>query len=149
MLFPSIHLKAAEDHCLIVGAMPSSLTNKGIVQDRFATIQQHIRTRLTNNFSSKSIDPRYVSYCFDVMSNLSATYNDTRMIMNRGLTAADDKHSGLGVRGKGDSSFLGSVDSKQKVKNLCTSQKYIKWSHFLTFTANQKIILVLNRFGIG
>ena len=65
-----------------------------------STIQQHIRTRLTNNSSSTSTDPRYILYCFDVMSNLSASYNDTRMITNSGITVADDTEGGLGVRGK-------------------------------------------------
>ena len=60
------------------------------------------------------------------------------MMMNRGLTVADDKEGGLGVRGKGDSSFIGSLDSTHKVKHLCTSQKYVCWSHFLTLTVNQK-----------
>ena len=142
MMFPSIHWKAAGDKCSIVGAIPSSLMNDSIKQDGFATIQQHIRTRLTCPSTTTSTDPRYISYCFDVMSNLSATYNDTRMVMNRGLTVVDDKYGGLGVRGREDSSFLGSVDSKQKVKNLCTLQKYVGWMHFLTFTANQK-----NHFG--
>ena len=59
-------------------------------------------------------------------------------MMNRGLTLSYDKEGGLGVLVKGDSSFLGSVDSKPKVKNICTSQKYFGWSHFLTFTGNKK-----------
>ena len=31
-----------------------------------------------------------------------------------------------------------SIDSKQMVKNLCISQRYHPWDHFLTFTCNQK-----------
>ena len=65
--------------------------NEAIEKYGFATIQHHIRTRLTSNSSSTSTYSRYISYCFDVMSNLSASYNDTRMMMNRGLTVADDK----------------------------------------------------------
>ena len=34
--------------------------------------------------------------------------------------------------------MIGSVDNKQMVCNLCYSQKYVKWSHFLTFTCNQR-----------
>ena len=48
-----------------------------------------------------STDPRYISYCFDVISNLSSSYNYTIIMINRGLTVADDKEGGLGVRGKG------------------------------------------------
>ena len=59
------------------------------------------------------------------------------LIVDRGLTVSEDKYGNLGVRGCNDSSLLGSIDSVQMVKNLCTSQKYISWSYFLTFTANQ------------
>ena len=80
--------------------------NEAINQDGFTTIQQHTRTILTNNSSSTSTDPRYISYCFDVMSNLSTSYNDARIMMNRELTVAGDKEGGLCVHGKGYSSFL-------------------------------------------
>ena len=112
MLCPSIYWETANDHGSIVEAIPSSLMNEAIEQDGFATIQQNIRTRLTTNYLSTSTDPRYISYSFDVMSNLSASYNYTRMMMYRGLTVKNDIEGGLGVLGKGNSSFLGSVDSK-------------------------------------
>jgi hypothetical protein len=86
--------------------IPSSILNQGIKQDGFASIQQHIRTRLTAPFSSTSTDPRYISYCYDVMSNMAATHIDTRMIINRGLSVGEDKCGGLGVHGSGDTYFL-------------------------------------------
>ena len=130
MLLSYIYCKAVDDHCSIVVAIPSAFMNEAIKQDGFAMIQQHIRTRLTSNSLPASTYIWYISYCFDVMSNFSASYNDTRMMMNREIVVADDKEGGLGVRGKGDLSFLGSVDSKHKVKNMCTSQKYVGWYHF-------------------
>ena len=58
------------------------------------------------------------------MANLAVSQNDTRLIINRGLAVSKEKYGNLGVRGgNGDSSLLGSVDSKQMVKNLCSSQK--------------------------
>ena len=75
MIFLSIYWKAADDNCSIVGAIPSSLMDESIDKYGFATIQQHIRTILTNNSLSTITDPRYISYFFDVMSNLSASYN--------------------------------------------------------------------------
>ena len=38
MLFTSLYWKSADDHCSIVGAIPSSLMNEAIKQDGFATI---------------------------------------------------------------------------------------------------------------
>ena len=137
MLFPSIHWKSSTDNCSILGAIPSSLLNEKAKSYGFASIQEHIRTRLTCPSSATSTDPRYITHCYDVMSNLAASQSDTRLIINRGLTVSEDKYGNLGVRGNNDSSLLGSVDSKQMVKNLCTSQKKVSWSFFFTFTANQ------------
>ena len=136
MLFPSIHWKCARDKCSILGAIPSSLLNGNITKDGFASIDQHIRTRLTCPSTTTCSDPRYITHCYDVIANMLATHHDTRLIIERGLTVSNDKKKNLQVRGTNDSAILGSVDSKQMVKNLCTSQKYVKWSYFLTFTAN-------------
>jgi hypothetical protein len=137
MLFPSIHWKACETDLSVLGAIPSSLLQEKINQHGFASVQQHLRTRLVSPFSTTNSDPRYITHCYDIMANLAASKSDTRLIINRGLTVSSDKNKNLEVRGINDSSLLGSIDSKQMVKNLCTSQKYISWSYFLTFTANQ------------
>ena len=137
ILFPSIHWKSASDNCAVVGAIPSSLLNANITKEGFASVQQHIRSRLTAPFCATSSYPRYISHCYDLMANLAASQSDTRLIINRGLTVGNDSKGNLQVRGSKDSSLLGSVDSKQIVKNLYTSQKFLSWSYFLTFTANQ------------
>ena len=136
MLFPSIFWKSARDKCSIIGAIPSSLLNANIKREGFASIEEHIRTRITSSICATSTDPRYISHCYDVTANMAASQSDTRLIIERGLTVPDSKKDNLGVRGQNDSELLGSVDSKQMVKNLCTSQTKIKWSYFLTFTAN-------------
>jgi predicted GIY-YIG superfamily endonuclease len=137
MLFPSIHWKCSVDKCSILGAIPSSLLNANANKYGFASIPQHIRTRLTCPSCTTSSDPRYITHCYDVMANMAASQCDTRLVINRGLTVGKEIYGNLGVRGNIDSTLLGSVDSKQMVKNLCTSQKYVKWDYFLTFTANQ------------
>ena len=73
-----------------------------------------------------------------MLTNLTANHTDTHIILNIGLTIGNDKTGGLAVRGKGDSSLLQSVDNKEMVRNLCFSQKYHKWDHFLTFTCSMK-----------
>ena len=45
--------------------------------------------------------------------------------------------TGLKVRSREDTLLSDSVDSKQTVRNLCSSQKYHKMDFFLTFTCNQ------------
>ena len=73
-----------------------------------------------------------------MLTNLSANHEDTRIILNRGLTVDPGKKDGLALRHKGDKCLIESIDSKQMVKNLCISQRYHPWDHFLTFTCNQK-----------
>ena len=88
--------------------------------------------------SSSSSDPRYCCVCYDIMTNLTANHEDTRLILNRGLAVGEDRSGGLYLRGKGDSSLSETIDSKQMTRNLCASQKYHRWCHFLTFTCNTK-----------
>ena len=86
MLFPSIFWKSAKDNCSILGAIPSSLLNSNINKDGFASIQQHIRTRLTCPSNAMNSDPRYITHCYDIMANMAASQSDTRMAINRGCT---------------------------------------------------------------
>lgn len=139
LLFPSIHYSMGQDNCSTCGCIPASLmTPSGSTSSKFESIDKHIRSRLTNCSSATSSNPNYICFCYDMMTNMTATSEDTRIILNRGLTVSEDNDDRLGVRGKGDSALLQSVDSKRMVRNLCSSQKYHKWDHFLTFTCNQK-----------
>ena len=137
MLFPSIHWMSSSDNCSIIGAISSSLLNEDVHKEGFATVQQHVRPKLTCSSCATNSDPRYIINCYDIMLNLASSQNDTRLVINRGLTVAKDKYVNLGGSGgSGDSSPLGSVDSKEMVKNVCSSQKKTSWSIFLAFTAN-------------
>ena len=138
ILFPSIHWKMANDNCSILGCIPAPLLSESIESQGFASIRSHIKCRVTNVSSSTSTNTKYISHCYDMLNNIAANREDTRVILNRGLTVDENSKSGLGLRGKGDSSLIGSVDNKQIVRNLCYSQKYVQWSHFLTFTCNQR-----------
>ena len=73
------------------------------------------------------------------MENLAASHNDKILVINRSLTVRKDKHGILGVRGSLYYYILGSVDIKHTAKNICTSQKCISWSYFLTCTENKSI----------
>ena len=73
-----------------------------------------------------------------MLTNISENHEDNGFILNTGLTVADDKFRGLGVRGKGYSALLELAENKQMFRNLYFSQKYVSWIHFLTHTCNQK-----------
>ena len=137
-MFPSIFYAMAENDNAILGAIPSSLFTGDQSFYGFATMHDHIHTRLTNALSATSTNPTYASYCYDKLTNLSLNHQDSRIVLNRGLTVDSNTTSGMGVRCKNDSSLFEAVDSKQMVRNLCASQKYHKMDLFLTFTCNQK-----------
>ena len=72
-------------------------------------------------------------------TNLATNHHDTRMVVNKGLTASRNEYSGLSLRGGSDESpLLDSIDSKQMIKNSMASQKYHPFDFFLTFTCNMK-----------
>lgn len=72
------------------------------------------------------------------MTNTTVSHEDCRLMLNRGLIVGKDRTGGLALRGKGDSTLSESVHNRQMVRNLCASQNHHMWSHFLTFTCNQK-----------
>ena len=137
MLFPSIFWKSTDDSLEIAGAIPAPLISESISTFGFASIPDHVRSRLSNPSMNTSSDFHYTSFCYNKLSNLAANHEDTRIIIRRGLTV-DEKTGDLGLRGSGDSSMLESFDSKAMVRNLCASQEYHRMSHFLTFTCNMK-----------
>ena len=140
MLFPSIFYHMNKDGS-ISGAIPSCLLTEHIDKFGFQTLPQHIRSRLSSCAFPTSTDPRYISFSYDTMTNLAVNHSDTRIVLHRGLTVDENSDLGLGVRGKkeGDCALLGSIDSKQMVKNLSSSEKYIgKFDFFITLTCNMK-----------
>ena len=143
MLFPSIFYNMVNG--AIIGAIPAPLLTESISSFGFASLPEHIRSRLTSSSSQSSTNPRYISFCYDTMVNLTANHSDTRIVLNRGLHVGNNEtnnpssSTGLSVRGKIDSGMLESIDSKQMVKNLTAAQKFYLMDYFVTFTCNQKM----------
>lgn len=138
MMFPSIFWKMHSSSSSFLGALPSSLLAHAKSWKGFASLKDHIQTRLTIPFTSTSTNPTYVSFMFDSLSNLLMNMEDSRIIINRGLTF-DGSDIGLKVKSRSDTCMHDSIDSKQVVKNLCASQKYHPMTFFLTFTCNQSM----------
>ena len=138
MSFPSIFYYMISSCGSIIGALPSSLLAYAGSRHGFASPKDHIRTRMTSYSSSSSSNQRYLSFLFDIATNLTLNRQDTRIILNRGLVAASNE-IGLDVNHKDSSGLHDSIDSKQMVRNLCASQKNYTMHYFLTFTCNQKL----------
>lgn len=143
MLFPSIfYMAVLFNVCSIAGAIPSPLLSSCIGQFGFASIPSHARSRLTNASCATSTDYRYVAFLYDMLVNLAANHEDTRLVLQRGLTVGEDRTGGLGLRGKSDSCMSESLDSMGMVRKLCAAMFYHAMDYFLTFTCNQR-----NHFG--
>ena len=140
MLFPSIFYKMVIKDGTIVGAIPSCLYTKAPQsQFGFASLKDHMVSRLTCPFSTTSTNPTFLPYAYDALTNLSINQSDQRLILNRGLSADPDSPSGLSLNRASDTSTLyTATDSRKMVKNLSASQKYHPMDLFLTFTCNQK-----------
>ena len=134
-MFPSIFWSTGNDRYSIAGAISSSLLSETCKDDGFADIATHTRSKITNASSSTSSDYHYVIFQHDLMCTIAANHIDTRKFRN-GMTSSNA--GSLDLRGKDDSSFLHSIDSRQMVKNLCASQEYFQWDIFLTFTCNMR-----------
>ena len=137
MMFPSIFWKATEESCSILGAIPSSILTNSAQKYGIANVREHMRNRLTLSGTATSTSQHYIHYAYDSCVNLTLNNQDTRIVLNRGLTVGEDKKSSLQVKSRNDSSLSDSIDSKQMVKNLCASMRYHKMTFFLTFTCNQ------------
>ena len=137
MLFPSIFWLMREQS--LIGAIPATLLNEKATQHGFASIPQHVRSRLTSSSFQTSTNNRYTAWSYDVVINHATNNHHTSMVVNKGLTASSQESSGLELRGGNkDSALLDCVDSKQIIKNLMASQKYYPFDFFLSFTCNMK-----------
>ena len=142
MLFPSIFWSMVPECGSLFGAIPSGLLVKS-GRHRFASMKNHVRCRLGHAGSSTSTNPSYIAYMYDILVNLSLNREDSRICLNRGVTASSSE-TGMTVRGGCDGLLSDSIDNKQTVRNLCASQVYHKMDFFLTFTCNQR-----EHFGIS
>ena len=103
MLFPSIFYHLT-DNGAISGAIPSPLLTENISKYGFQSLPQHIRSRLTSSGYATSTDPRYISFSYDTMTNLTVNHQDSRIVLNRGLTVDEENKNNLGLRCSHDSS---------------------------------------------
>jgi hypothetical protein len=138
MLFPSIFWKDDSADGAILGAFPNALLadDSTLRKNGFATMQSHVRCRVTNSSLLTSTDERYLCYAFDSLVNLQCRGQDTRVILHRGLTSSKDGPRAAG----GDEPIFDtdSVDSRPIVNKLASAVRDKQATYFYTHTANQK-----------
>ena len=115
ILFLSTHWKSTSDSCVIAGCILVPLLIENGEKHGFAFIQLHIRSRLTNMSSSTSSDSYYYAFCYNMITNTTASYEDCHLILNRRLIVSKGRTSRLELRGKGDSTLSESIDNRKIV----------------------------------
>ena len=118
-----MHWNSTSDGCAIADCIPVPLLIENGEKHGVAFVRSHVRSRLTNVSSSTSSDSRHCAFFYDMMNNATASHEDCRLMLNRGLIVGKDRTGGLALRGKGDSTLSESFDEWKMVKNLCASQK--------------------------
>ena len=136
-LFPRHFFAAAQhDKISILGARPLFLFNKETSTYGFASSLSHARVHMTNPFSTTSTDANLMCFYFDELGNKMLNNYHSRDVFKRGFVVDNKSPNGIGLRQSNKSNLSGSVDGRKMVLNLSSSQKYVKYTWFLTFTAN-------------
>ena len=115
MLFPSIFYAMVPDYDFIIGSIHSSLSTGIKSIHGFSNIHYHVKSILTSVSIATITNPNYASYCYDKLTNLYLNHEDTRIVLNKGLTVDPKSSNGIGVICNNDSSIFESIDSKQTV----------------------------------
>ena len=144
MLFPSISYRMVPNDGSIAGSIPSALLNGQQNLYGFALIYDHIQSRLASPSYATSTNLSYVSFCYNIPTNLTLNHQDARLVLNRGLTVDETSKHKIGIRCKGESVLSQSIDLK-KIKTSLLFSKNHKMDYFLTFTSNQNNFLASER----
>ena len=83
-MFPGIFYHSGELGD-IHGAIPLPFLSSPKPLHGFVSVLDHTRNRLSLAGTATSTNPSYVSLCYDQLSNLTASHEDSRLIMNRGM----------------------------------------------------------------
>ena len=112
------------------------LFNKETCPYGFASTLFQARVHMANPFSTTSTDTNLMCFYFDELGNRKMNNYHSRDVFRRGFVVDDKSPNGIGLRQSSQSNLTGSVYGRKMVLNLLALQEYIKYSWFLTFTAN-------------
>ena len=102
----------------LVGVLPATFRNNEPSKLGFAQVPEHTRIRITSPRYQSSTNYRYISWCYDMLTDLTTNKHNTQMVLNKGLTTSKESSLGLNHCGGNKSSpLLNSIDSKQMIKS--------------------------------
>jgi predicted GIY-YIG superfamily endonuclease len=136
MVLPSIFWRDTTDGSL-VGALPAAVMASKNECRVFgiASMEEHIKSRLTNPSLRCSTDPRYIFYAYDCVANINLRGEDARIILSRGFA---EKQGRGGLQANRSHDFnTDSVDSRPVVNRLAAAMGEKNFTYFFTQTVNQ------------
>ncbi len=149
MLFPAIFWKQHADGSYD-GAIPVSFLNHDDIPNShgYASITDHLLTRITSPDLLCSTLPEYLYFAFDTIHNLSSQGRDSRLLIKRGYEHMYDYiHNRRHLTSGGYSESItvsDAIDSRRTVQNLAAMMKEKDPTWFYTHTCNQS-----THFGIA
>lgn len=144
MLFPSIFWYELPHDGGIMGALPGALwtDERRAGKFNFAGVESHIRSRIKNNRLLCSTDPRYMTLCCDILSNIKLRGKNATMILKRGYETLYEENSGIRVPNESNlqcNRFVCEVvDSRRSVNCLSSLFRDHQPGIFHTHTLNQQ-----------
>lgn len=138
MLFPSIFWKSLANGT-VIGALPHCLWNSPAACKKvgYASLDDHIRIRLTDPTLLTSTDPRAIQFYFDALFNLQLSHSDSRIILSRGWEhLSSDPSSFQTLQTEGRLPFS-EADSRKRVNELAAEISREQPTYFYTHSCNQ------------
>ena len=128
-------------HGDIYGSIPSSMLNTERVLNGlgFASLEDHYRTRLSNQGIFASSDPKYHLFAFDCLANLALRGCDSRVILRRGFAEMQGE-GGVRFKDTSEERILNTeqVDSSNVVNKLAKAINERPPTYFYTHTCSMK-----------
>lgn len=143
LLFPKhFWCSPALDPVSVFGCPPISCYRGSPLHfDGFASPLERARNLCTHSSSSTATDDRFRSHLWDQQAYLAGNGCDLRVIQTAGFTVDKNSSSGLRVGERDKATLRECLESSQALMNLAAVLVEQSFDLFLTYTANQKIIL--------
>ena len=144
MMFPSIFWLQLPGDLAPMGSLPSSLwtDEKRASKFNFAGVVSHIQSRVKNNQLLCSTDPRFLTLCNDIQSNIRLRGKNSNLVLRRGYETLYGENSEIKITDnyemRCNQYACDVVDSRRSVNAMATIGRYYRFGIFHTTTLNQQ-----------
>ncbi len=122
----------------LIGAIPSTLLtdSQQCRKHGFASVMDHLRSRIKNLSLRISTDPHYIFHAFDCFANINLHGEDSHVVLSHGFV---ESQGGGGVQPNRSEYFnTDSIDSHPVMNQLSAAIVEESLTYFYTQSCNQK-----------